>query len=62
MSKKERELRQALAEKRTEIEALTDEGKMEDAKKLLAEAQLIKEQIQTYEDFLPKPVVIRVPF
>ena len=50
MSKKERELRQALAEKRTEIEALTDEGKMEDAKKLLAEAQLIKEQIQTYED------------
>ncbi|WP_440097296.1 phage major capsid protein [Bacillus paralicheniformis] len=50
MSKKERELRQALAEKRTNIEALTDEGKLDEAKKLLAEAQQIKDQIQTYED------------
>ncbi|MDE1367644.1 phage major capsid protein [Bacillus licheniformis] len=50
MSKKERELRQALAEKRTDIEALTDEGKLDEAKKLLAEAQQIKDQIQTYED------------
>ncbi|MCY8346637.1 phage major capsid protein [Bacillus haynesii] len=50
MSKKERELRQTLAEKRTKIEALTDEGKMDEAKKLLAEAQQIKDQIQTYED------------
>ncbi|MEC1024384.1 phage major capsid protein, partial [Bacillus paralicheniformis] len=50
MPKKERELRQALAEKRTKIEALTDEGKMDEAKKLLAEAQQIKDQIQTYED------------
>ncbi|MDA1478281.1 phage major capsid protein [Bacillus changyiensis] len=50
MSKKERELRQTLAEKRTEIEALTDEGKIDEAKKLLAEAQQIKEQIQTYEE------------
>lgn len=32
------------------IEALTDEGKMDEAKKLLAEAQQIKDQIQTYED------------
>ncbi|MBU8789124.1 phage major capsid protein [Bacillus glycinifermentans] len=50
MSKQERALRQALAEKRTEIEALTDEGKLDEAKKLLAEAQQIKDQIQTYED------------
>ena len=50
MSKKERALRQALAEKRTKIEALTDEGKLDEAKKLLAEAQQIKDQIQTYED------------
>ncbi|WP_420951256.1 phage major capsid protein [Bacillus licheniformis] len=50
MSKQERALRQALAEKRTKIEALTDEGKLDEAKKLLAEAQQIKDQIQTYED------------
>ncbi|WP_253907843.1 phage major capsid protein [Bacillus sp. WMMC1349] len=50
MSKKERELRQTLAEKRTEIEALTDKGKIDEAKKLLSEAQQIKEQIQTYEE------------
>ncbi|MEC0477317.1 phage major capsid protein [Bacillus licheniformis] len=50
MSKQERALRQALAEKRTKIEALTDEGKLDEAKKLLAEAQQIKDQIHTYED------------
>ncbi|MCY7439187.1 phage major capsid protein [Bacillus altitudinis] len=50
MTVKERELRQALAEKRDKIMALNDEGKVDEAKTMLAEAQVLKEQIQNYEE------------
>lgn len=50
MTVKERELRQALAEKRDKIMSLNDEGKVDEAKTMLAEAQVLKEQIQNYEE------------
>lgn len=50
MTVKERELRQSLAEKRDMIMALNDEGKVDEAKTMLAEAQVLKEQIQNYEE------------